>query len=128
MSIEFIPHKYQKGMVKFMNKVHKCYLAAEPGLGKTAVSLMRINQIKQKTLVVAPLRIAYGVWPAEIEKWTNFQNIKLTVLHGPDKEKAFLSNRFGVYVINPEGLKWLDQMVIKHKRFPWKVLVIDEAA
>lgn len=120
-------HQYQKDIVKFMEEHPRCYVAAEPGLGKTSCALTRINQLRKKTLVIAPLRICYLVWPHEKNKWTNFHDIPMTILHGPRKEIRFLSDDFGVYVINPEGLKWLDKMIVKHRRFPWKVLIIDEA-
>lgn len=121
-------HKYQEECVKLMEEKTHFGLWAEPGLGKTAISLTLINKIKKKTLIIAPLRIVYSVWPKEIDETTNFKNIKYTILHGKDKEKNFLKNNVGVYLMNPEGLPWLMKTIIKHKRFPWKVLIIDESA
>jgi len=46
------------------------------------------------------------VWPKEIEKWTEFNDLKVVVLHGKHKEKA-LQEDADIYVINPEGLDWL---------------------
>ena len=67
-----------------------------------------------KALVVAPLRVCYSVWPNEVQKWKDFKDIKVEVLHGPDKEKA-LARDADIYVINPEGLPWLLQAVIEKK-------------
>ena len=68
----------------------------------------------------------YGTWPSQIKKWAQFNSIKYTILHGPDKERNFLKNT-GVYFINPHGMKWLHGMIKKHRRFPWKVLIVDES-
>lgn len=46
------------------------------------------------------------MWPKEIEKWTEFNDLKVVVLHGKHKEKA-LQEDADIYVINPEGLDWL---------------------
>lgn len=128
MSKQFIPHEYQKNIAELMVAKKLLGIWAEPGTGKTATTLTVLNEIKQKTLVIAPLRIMYSVWPNEIAKWENFNNISYTLLHGKDKEKNFMKNNVGVYIINPEGLNWLEKMITKHKRFPWKILVIDESA
>ena len=121
-------HKYQNNLVTDMVDNKFFGIFAEPGTGKTATVLTFINIIKQKTLVIAPLRITYSVWPKEIDGTTNFKNIKYCILHGKDKENNFLRNDVGIYLINPEGLPWLMKMIVKHKRFPWKMLVIDESA
>jgi SNF2 family DNA or RNA helicase len=123
----FVPHQYQAEDIDFMHDLPYAGLFAEPGLGKTAVSLSVINKLRKKTLVVAPLRICYSVWPGEIAKWSNFSNIKFTLLHGPDKLKNFLDDSYGVYLINPEGIKWLNEACKAHRRFPWKVLIMDES-
>lgn len=126
--MKFIPHKYQQDCVKNLEDNKAFGLFLSPGMGKTSTILSFLNSIRQKTLIIAPLRIVYSVWPAEISKWDNFKNIKHTILHGPNKEQNFLKNKVGVYLINPEGLPWLMKMILKHKRFPWKILVIDESA
>jgi len=57
-------------------------------------------------LVIAPLKACYQVWPAEIEKWKDFNHLRYVVLHGPNKQKL-LEQDADVYIINPEGLEWL---------------------
>jgi len=125
----FVPHSYQAEDIDSMldDDFNFHGLFAEPGLGKSAVSLSVINKLRKKTLVIAPLRICYSVWPGEIKKWENFNNIKFTILHGPDKLQKFLSNDYGVYLINPEGIKWLYEVCLSHKRFPWEILFVDES-
>jgi len=86
-------------------------LLLDPGLGKTSITLGAFKVLKNEgistcMLVIAPLRPCYEVWPAEVNKWTDFGGISVGVLHGPKKEKV-LNERHDVYVINPDGLSWL---------------------
>lgn len=106
-------------------------LFLDPGLGKTSTTLAALKILKKegvatKTLIVAPLRVCYSVWPKEIEKWIDFKELSYTVLHGKDKERN-LEKDFDIYIINPEGLRWL----FSHKMFKkvgFDTLVIDESS
>lgn len=120
-------HDYQNFAKDFAVEREYSGLFLEPGLGKTSISLDVVNTVRQKALVIAPLRIASITWPNEMVDWFDYHNIKYTVLHGKDREANFLNDKYGVYLINPESLLWLFDMVKKHKRVPWKVLVIDES-
>jgi SNF2 family DNA or RNA helicase len=108
------PHSYQKKAVKFLLEHAAGALFLDPGLGKTSITLAAIKMLKQKkvldkVLLIAPLRVCYSVWPKEVEKWEDFNDIKVVVLHGPNKD-ALLKTEADVYVINPEGLEWLLQV------------------
>lgn len=70
-----------------------------------AFKVLRKKGLVKKMLVVAPLKPCWLVWPAEAEKWSDFQ-YKVVVLHGPDKEKK-LEEDADVYVVNFDGLAWL---------------------
>ena len=88
-----------------------CALFLDPGLGKTSITLGAIKVLKKKkllnkVLIVAPLRVCHLVWPKELEKWKDFKDLKMVVLHGPNKDKL-LEQDADIYVINPEGLEWL---------------------
>jgi SNF2 family DNA or RNA helicase len=103
-------------------------LFLEPGLGKTSVTLACLKTLLKgkhvnRVLIVAPLRVCYGVWPREIEKWDDFRSLEIAILHGPKKDEA-LRSKAPICVINPEGLDWL------YKSGGWKdfdALVIDES-
>lgn len=109
--LDWTPHKYQKRAVKFLLE-HACAaLFLDPGLGKTSVTLAGLVFLKKrkmfnKALVIAPLRVCYEVWPEEIIHWADFSDLKIVVLHGPDKDEL-LKQEADIYVINPEGLDWL---------------------
>jgi SNF2 family DNA or RNA helicase len=107
------PHRYQQKAIKFLLEHAAAGLFLDPGLGKTAIALaafkiLRRLQAAERMLVVAPLRPATLVWPAEIAKWADFCDLKVVVLHG-DKKESLLAEaaEADIVVINPEGLEWL---------------------
>lgn len=105
------PHAYQKKAVKFLLERPCAGLFLDPGLGKTSITLGALKVLKQKglvkrALIIAPLRVAHAVWPAEVEKWTDFKGLRVVVLHG-DKKDELIKQDADIYVINPEGLDWL---------------------
>ncbi len=105
------PHDGQKLGMKFLLEHVNAGLFADPGVGKTSITLgafkvLRKKKLARKMLVVAPLKPCYLVWPAEVEKWTDFQDLRVVVLYGPDKEDK-LKEDADVYVVNFDGLQWL---------------------
>jgi hypothetical protein len=78
-------------------------------------------------LVIAPLRPAYRVWPKEQEKWEDFKDLRVQVLHGPKKNKL-LEVEADVYVVNLEGLPWLIAHPLFKKIFKGAVLCVDESS
>ena len=108
------PHAYQKKAAKFLLEHARSALFLDPGLGKTSITLAVIKLLKKKKLInkvllIAPLRVCYNVWPKEVEKWSDFNGLRVQVLHGPHKDEA-LKTDADIYVINPEGLDWLLQV------------------
>lgn len=125
------PHAYQKKAVRHLIERGAAALFLDPGLGKTSITLGAIKILLQqklmsRALIVAPLRVCYSVWPREVEKWTDFNQLKVVVLHGGDKLEK-LSEPADIYLINPEGLDWLttDKRIDK---LGTDVLVIDESS
>ena len=139
------PHNYQKKAVKFLLE-HACAaLFLDPGLGKTSVTFAAIKFLKakglvDKVLIVAPLRVCHAVWPDEGKKWTDFEGLRVVVLHGKDKDEL-LKEDADIYVINAEGLPWLLDITAtkglsgryrveldlkRWKRLGFDTLVIDE--
>lgn len=110
------PRPSQRRGVEWLVSHAGAGLFIEPGGGKTAIALRAILALKQagvdhRTLVVAPLRVAYKVWPVEGAEWAGTEwaglsDLKIELLHGDNKEAA-LERDADIYVINFEGLKWL---------------------
>ncbi len=120
------PHPYQKAAVKFLLERSGAGLLLDPGLGKTSITLAALSLLKRTqkagpTLIIAPLRVCYQVWPAEIRKWADFKDLRIEILHGPKKEEA-LARPADIYIINPEGLDWLlDVVKFRMKNGKFKV-------
>ncbi len=143
--MNFKPHKYQEKAIKFTLERACTAHFIEPGLGKTAINysvfrILKRERMVQRKLVIAPLRVAHSVWPREAQKWDQFQDLRVHVLHGDDKEDL-LAAPHDITVINPEGLPWLlgtvrGNKVVHgaihrlglHKRWPWQWLNVDESS
>lgn len=122
------PHAYQLEAIKHVLSNTGAALLLEPGLGKTSVVLKALSLLLEgdhvnRVLVIAPLRVCYGVWPNEVAKWDAFAGLDVAILHGPKKNKALASDA-PICVINPEGLQWLSS---RPDAEDFDVLVIDES-
>lgn len=107
----WVPRSYAKKAVQFLLKNACAALFLDPGLGKTSITLAALKLLLKKkqinkVLVIAPLRVCHLVWPKEGQKWKDFNGLRITVLHGPEKDDR-LNSEADIYVINPEGLDWL---------------------
>lgn len=110
------PHKYQERGVEFFCSHGGSAGLITPGGGKTAIAMRATLAIKdakvgERALVIAPLRACYKVWPCEAaewagSRWDRLQELEVVVLHGDQKDLR-LQQYADLYVINPDGLKWL---------------------
>jgi len=129
----FVPHPYQQEAIDYLY----CRLAIDnqkggslqldPGLGKTSICLRLIEMLRPKrTLVVAPLRVIYNVWPNEIEKW-GFP-LTVSIVHGTEsKRRRALQRPADLYLINREGIPWLARLKGEHRPPPFDLLLNDES-
>lgn len=130
MSEPFKSRPYQREAIRLLLARAHMGLLMDPGLGKTACALSVIVKMQAKanlgrTLVVAPLRPCYSVWPDEILKWDHTQHLTHTILHGTKKESR-IEDEADVYLINYEGLGWLIKTgCIQRRDFDW--LILDES-
>ena len=109
--LKWSPLPYMRRAVKFLLEHGAAILMLDPGLRKTSITLAAFSFLKKqgvanKMLVIAPLKAAHQVWPAEVAKWADFNHLRIVVLHGKDKDKL-LAQDADIYVVNPEGLEWL---------------------
>lgn len=139
--MKYKPHRYQTRAIKFGVERNHAGFFLDPGMGKTSIIysifliLRKMGWVK-RMLVVAPLRPAQSTWPREREKWDDFRDLNVHVLHGSDKEEL-LKQPHDVSVINPEGLEWLLGEMTRsgyrrkgaaHKaKVWWDMLVVDES-
>lgn len=127
--MQYQPHAYQLDAIKHICANPGAGLFLDPGMGKTsstlaAFTVLRDSGVVHAALVVAPLRPVHKVWPAEVAKWDDFNGLRVSVLHGPNKA-ALLRMPADLYVINYEGLKWLETQL--GPKLPFDMLIIDES-
>lgn len=129
------PHPYQLDAMKRIVSTPAFGLFADPGLGKTSMTLSAFLAMKNAgrargLLVIAPLRPVYRVWPKEIEKWDHLRGLRLVNLHAVRREdrEAALDLPGDVFAANPEALSWLVPLIAaRRKALPFDVLVLDES-
>ena len=126
----FTPHEYQKFTIDFI-KSHPAVAAfLDCGLGKTVICLTALKDLLddgeiEKVLVVAPLRVARDVWPAEIRKWDHLRDLKVSVILGTPKQRlAALRENAQIYVTNRENAGWLVSQ--KWPIYLFDAVVLDE--
>jgi SNF2 family DNA or RNA helicase len=104
------------------------------GLGKTIIGLTAIANwighrvIERPVLLVAPIKVCETVWRQEAAMWSHTRHLTFSLVRGDEKTRAFaLARPANVYLVNPEGLKWLH----KYLRGNWGLfdaLIIDESS
>lgn len=127
-------HSYQNYCVSFIEEHPEALLILEMGLGKTVISLTAIEDLMydsfevNKTLVIAPLRVARDVWPQEKDLWSHTRHLRMSVMIGTCQERVrALKTDADVYVINRENIRWLvDYLERHHTPWPFDCVVVDE--
>ena len=128
---------YQYKGINFLLSNPNSGLFFEPGLGKTLTFLTYLkilqdtrqsSETKPCALVIAPIHACNLVWPHEVQKWPSTRHLSVGVLRGDNREDVFKEDH-DIHVIDfhSVNLVWLVKMIAKHKRFPWKVLCVDES-
>ena len=102
------------------------------GLGKTMMLLHMIavlkrrGELKKGVLIVAPILVAYNTWPEEIRNWKGTKHLTFAIVHGNNKLAA-LNRDVDIHITNYESLPWIHGQMLKKKRWPWEVLIVDES-
>ncbi|MBD5559296.1 MAG: DEAD/DEAH box helicase family protein [Clostridia bacterium] len=128
--MQFTPHDYQKQSIDHMISHPRSILLLGMGFGKTVCTLSAIQQRRkagqiQKTLVVAPLRVAQSVWAPEAQKWDHLQDLRFSLILGTEKQRrAALAQEADVYVVNRENVPWLVKK--QEGSWPYDMVVVDE--
>lgn len=127
------PRSYQERAVRLGVSQACAGFLLRPGMGKTTISYAIIKILKSKgiikrTLVIAPLRVVYNVWPKQKNDWQQFADLRVTVLHGKNRIANLHDLSHDIYCINPEGLEWLDKPEhAEWVRQNFDVLIVDES-
>lgn len=123
------PSPGQAAAVEFLCTHARSALWADPGAGKTSITLAAFSRLKAEgrartMLVVAPLRVCQLQWRQEAAQWTQFRGLKIAFLHGPKKGEA-LREPADIYLINFDGLVWLAKQF--RGNLPFDVVCLDES-
>lgn len=137
--MKFIPHDYQHFSIRWliqrlvMRKRVGAMLLLDPGLGKTSITLSLIKflikmGLVKKVLLVAPLRVVYSVWRQEVAKWDQFNDLRVSIVHGPaTKKMKALAVDADIYVTNCENMEWIYQQY-GFGVCPFQMIVLDESS
>lgn len=129
--MQFKPHNYQSYCIQRIINDSSVGLFLDMGLGKTAITLTAINDLKynrfqiQRCLVIAPKKVAEATWSKEAEKWGHLKHLRISKILGAESKRIRAVNTpADVYVINRENVPWL----VDHYRNDWKfdMVVVDE--
>jgi hypothetical protein len=133
MSVSFTPRPHQKLGIRFIRDTPRCNLWATPGAGKTSMVYALLETLRMAgsaffpALVIAPKAVCELTWPAEREKWTEFQDMRLVQILGNERARLDGMLSWGdVYLINYENLPWLVQQYAG-KPWPFRIVIADES-
>jgi SNF2 family DNA or RNA helicase len=140
MPLDYKPRSYQKALTDFLLDGAEAMPLVRMGYGKTAATLDYMAQVirgdRQKGhirrfLVLAPRKVARLTWPAEIQKWGQFKDLKYGVATGsvpaPKRKRLVMNPSLDIVLMNYENLTWLCNN-FPPGTFPFYGLVMDEAS
>lgn len=125
-------HQYQHVAREFIVSTPHCGLFIDMGMGKTVTTLTAISELWvagdiKKVLIIAPLKVANQVWPAEIKNWHHLCFLRYSLATGElAKRTAALRSPAPIHIINRENIDWL----VEHygRDWPYDMVVIDESS
>lgn len=125
----WVPLPYMTRAVEHLCSRHAGGLPLRPGGRKTSITLAAFKRLRdegraQTMLVIAPLRVCRQTWRQEAAKWEEFKDLKFSLLHG-DKKEERLKDDADIWLINPEGTKWLADKFLG-RSLPFDIVTIDE--
>lgn len=131
--MEFKPHEYQRYCISRIVDTPKLGLFLDMGLGKTAIVLSAVKELKyerfavRKVLVIAPKKVAEGTWTKEKDKWDHTKCLRISRVLGSEKKRIMaLLETADVYIINRENTVWLVDFF--KNDWPFDMVVIDESS
>lgn len=122
--------------MSFIQDTPACALWIDMGLGKTVSVLTALAELRDRfevdrTLVIAPLRVATSTWPAEIARWEHTRHLTLKLIKGTPEQRLNIlrQDQSDIHIINRELVPWLIGAIHDAANgWPYDVIVIDEAS
>lgn len=130
---DLVLHGYQRYCVDQIIEKPNIGVFLDPGMGKTALTLSAIKELKYnrwavgKVLIIAPKKVAEATWDSEAAVWSGLADLRFSLVLGSAAQRiAALTADADIYVINRENTPWL----VEHyrNRWPFDMVVIDESS
>lgn len=125
---------YQLWAVDLIKKKSALCLALDMGSGKTVSALtaardLICNFTVNKVLIVAPKLVAEATWPDEIEAWEHTKWLSYSILVGDEKTVCGRADEDTyIHIVNKERLPLLWDHFGRGERWPYDMLILDEAS
>lgn len=131
---EYKPYPYQTYAQNAIIEHPAIGLFLDMGLGKTVITLSALRELKfdrwavNKTLIIAPKKVAEDTWQTEAKKWTHLQGLRIVgVLGTATRRTEALAMAADIYVTNRENTQWLVEQY-KPGEWPFDTVVLDESS
>lgn len=131
--MEFKPYPYQQYCINRIINDANVGLFLDMGLGKTAITLTAIHDLRcnrwvvSKPLIIAPKKVAEATWTSEAQKWGHLNGMRIVPVLGSLQQRLrALATPADAYVINRENVVWL----VEHFKnaWPFDMVVLDESS
>lgn len=131
--MQFNPHPYQSYCIRRIIEDKAVGLFLDMGLGKTAVTLTAINDLRynrfaiRKALIIAPKKVAEATWEAEAKKWDHLRLLRFSRVMGTAVQRVkALCTPADVYVMSRDNVDWL--VGYYRQDWPFDMVVLDESS
>lgn len=130
--MKYVAHPWQKLITNFILDHPRCNIWADMGSGKTGSTLTALQLLMMcgsaffPALVLAPLRVARDVWPAERNKFDHLGSLRISSIIGDaaDRRRA-VHRQADVYTCNYENIPWLIEYL--NGEWPYQIVIADES-
>lgn len=133
MAKVYNPYPYQRYAQEQIIEKPAIGLFLDMGLGKTVITLTALQDLKfnrwcvNKTLIIAPKKVAEDTWQTEARKWEHLKRLRVVGVLGTATQRAdALAIPADIYVINRENTQWLVEYF--GRRWPFDTVVLDESS
>lgn len=121
-------HPYQRAGAEWIGDRPASALLWEMGTGKTLTTLTALDRMdareRGRVLLIAPVRVAEHVWPAEVRKWGFDLSVAVATGSAAKRTKA-LDAGADITTIGRDVLPWLAAQYTP-STWPFRTIVLDE--
>lgn len=123
---------YQVKTQQFIERVPRGLVFLDLGLGKTISTMGAIRNLFDRfeisrVLIVAPLAVATGTWPAELAKWEQGTGLRAVHIEGSGKQlKDRIAQRAPLHIVSRDGVRKLSELLGTNS--PYDMIVVDESS